>query len=213
MLSSGTGRLNPPKIVVKCECGKRYRVPATKAGKKVRCKVCKQKLEIPGLPVTRDNAISFRTRKAILAEFGINASGAERQYEEKKKLEGYVCTHCADDIPEDDLKAAYCEEGLVCEPCRLAALTEREFGCPEENARKARLESDTVRWARGKNVKAAEIKAASLGALFFFGIAGFVHTFLAPSLLITLPVAATVALLGAKLVYTTHMSGSAADPV
>jgi hypothetical protein len=211
MLSSGTGRITPPKIVVKCECGKRYRVPATKAGKKVRCKACKRKLEIPGIPPPRDNAISFRSRKAILAEFGINASGAERKYEEKKKLEGYVCAHCADDIPEDDLKAAYCEEGLVCEECRVAAVTQREFGCPEDNARKARLKDDKVRWATEKNTKAAEIKGAALGALFFFGVAGVVHTFFAPSFLITLPIAATAAFLGAKLVYRSHLTASAAD--
>ena len=68
-VSSGTGRVTPPKIEVECRCGKKYRVSAEKAGKKLRCKKCRSKLVVPG---GKKGQISMRSRKAILAEFGID---------------------------------------------------------------------------------------------------------------------------------------------
>lgn len=211
MLSSGTGRITPPKIVIICECGKRYRVPVTKAGKRVRCKVCRLKIEVPGSPgaPAQDGAISFRTRKAILGEFGIDAEAAEKQYAEKKKIEGYLCAHCAEAISEDELKAAYCEEGLVCESCRVAAVQQREFGDPVENARKKRLANEKVEWARRKDEGRASKKAWALSALFFFGTAGFVHTFFAPAALITVGVAGAVAYFGGKAAYNADLTPDA----
>ena len=66
-LSSGTGRIEPPKIEFECNCGKKYRVSATKAGKSVRCKRCRVKITVPG-----SMRISMRTRQAILEELGID---------------------------------------------------------------------------------------------------------------------------------------------
>ena len=43
---SASTRLDPPKIEFNCTCGKRYRVPADKAGKRVRCKNCRLKVRL-----------------------------------------------------------------------------------------------------------------------------------------------------------------------
>jgi hypothetical protein len=196
MLSSNTGRLTPPKIEVRCTCGKRYRVSAKKAGKKVRCKKCRAKIEVPG------GDISMRTRKAILDEFGIDASAAEHAYEEEKRLAGYVCVFCDKRIAEEDLKAAYGQHGLMCEECRVAQVQQRELGDPVENERKKqeKKKKKLDKWASGSTPEEARRKATAYGALFFCGITGLLWSF-SVSLWLALPIAAVVAFAGARAIF------------
>ncbi len=193
MLSSGTGRLIPPKITFACSCGKRYKVPATKAGKRVRCKGCRLKITVPS-----DGQISMRTRKAILSELGIDPDAAKHAYEEQKRLDGYVCGMCSKRIPEADLKAAYMKGGLACEDCRAAQVVQREFGDPVENERKKRAKEKKLdRWS-GKNADEAGMKAKGLGALFFFGLLGFLTTVVSLAWWLAAPIALAVAFAGAR---------------
>jgi hypothetical protein len=173
--SAESARRTPPKIEFSCSCGKKYRVPASRAGKKVRCKQCLVKVRVPG-----DPAISLRTRRAILDELGIDAEAAEKKFEEEK-VQGYVCTLCAAALHEDELPAAYGEEGLVCSTCRAAAVEQRG-----EQAEQAKKKKQDVKWSRQGSVEDAKKRAYALGALIGLGSAGFIHSFFAPHLALTI---------------------------
>jgi len=192
-LSSGTSRLVPPKIEIRCNCGKRYRVSATKAGKRVRCKNCRLKITVPG----GDGPISMRSRKAILAEFGIDPEQAEQAYELEKK-NGYLCALCSAKLRDDDLKAAYGEAGLVCSSCRASAVGERPGADEKKEKKKAKKELDS--WTTGISPEAARRKALGFGALFFFGTAGFGYNVIGLGVVLSLVIAAAVAYGGARAI-------------
>ena len=166
--SAESARRSPPKIEFSCTCGKRYRVPASKAGKKVRCRDCKLKVRVPA----GDASISLRTRKAILDELGIDPEAAEQAYEQEK-TKGYVCALCATKLDEDELPGAYGEEGLVCSSCRAANVEQRG---EQEKTKDKRLQT----WSKGGSVEGAKKKAYAYGALFFAGTAGCSDSTLAP---------------------------------
>lgn len=183
------------KIEFSCTCGKTYRVPASKAGKRVRCKRCRVKITVPG----DAGAVSLRTRKAILAEIGVDAEAAEHAYEAMKR---YVCGTCSAPIAEADLPAAYGEEGLACAECRAAAVEERAIGEPGadgDKKKKKKLET----WATQGTVEDARRKSYAYGVLFFFGIAGLLNV-LGVGIAINLVVAALVAFGGSKLVFKAY---------
>jgi DNA-directed RNA polymerase subunit RPC12/RpoP len=156
VLSSGTGRFAQAKIEVKCVCGKRYRVSHEKAGKRLRCKKCRSKIEIPG--ASSDGAISMRSRKAILEELGIDADSAEQRYEEEKS-QSYNCSVCSCSIDPSQLKKSYGEAGLTCAGCR--ADQKKEKGTKSDNA----LET----WNRKGSPEAARRQALTKGALILVG--------------------------------------------
>lgn len=198
MLSSNTGRLTPPKIEFRCTCGKRYRVPADKAGRKVRCKNCRLKVQVPG-----ERQVSLRTRQAILEELGIDPEAAEHAYREEKRLEGYVCVVCDARIPEEALKAAYSTEGLVCEECRARQVQQRELGDPVENERKKKKKK-LERWSSGVTPEEASKKARAYGALFLVGTAGLLWS-LGLSFWLAAPAACAVAYAGARAVLRSEL--------
>lgn len=193
-LSSGTGRFAPPKIEFKCSCGKRYRVAASKAGRAFRCKRCRIKVSVPG-----SRKISMRSRKAILAEFGIDAEQAQKAYEVEKE-QSYACAVCATKLAEDQLKDAYGAEGLICSSCRAAQVAEREIDSKKEKKKK-KEKQQLERWARGTSAGEAKAKAFKFGALFFVGTCGFVHSFFGPAAWITGGVALAVAGLGGRAIF------------
>lgn len=192
--SAESARRPASKIEFSCSCGKRYRVPASRAGKKVRCRDCGTKVSIPG-----DANISLRTRKAILDELGIDADAAEQAYTTEKQT-SYVCTLCATKLAEDELSAAYGEEGLVCSSCRAAAVEQRGDTPEEKKQKQKRIE----KWSKEGTVEGARKKAYAYGALFFAGTAGFVHTFFAPMLVVSLGVGAVIAVLGGKAIFKAY---------
>ena len=198
-LSSGTGRLTPPKIEIRCACGKCYRVPAKKAGKRFRCKNCRLKIRVP----KNEADISVRSRKAILEEFGIKASAAEREYEVEKER-GYTCSQCNAKLIEDQLAGAYQPNGLVCSDCQVAEINQRDSEAiveTEKEKKKKKKEKKDLDWSRRDSVASVKKKALAMGALFFVGIVGFIHTFFAPTLMITIPVAGAIALFGGHSVF------------
>ncbi len=156
VLSSGTGRFAQAKIEVKCVCGKRYRVSHEKAGKRLRCKKCRSKIDVPG--ASSDGAISMRSRKAILEELGIDADSAEQRYEAEKS-QTYSCSVCSCDIDPSQLKTSYGEAGLVCAGCR--SKDKQEKGAKSDNV----LES----WNRKGSPEAARRQALTKGALILVG--------------------------------------------
>lgn len=192
--SAESARRSPPKIEFSCSCGKRYRVPASKAGKKVRCRACKLKVRVPA---DEDGSISMRTRRAILDELGIDPDAAERAYEEEK-VKGYSCTLCGAKLADDELPAAYGEEGLVCSSCRAASVEQR--GEAAEQAKNKRLE----KWSKGGSVEGAKKKAYAYGALFFVGTAGLVNSVFAAPVAVSLGVGAAVAAVGARAIFKAY---------
>jgi DNA-directed RNA polymerase subunit RPC12/RpoP len=204
MLSSGTGRIEPAKLEIHCSCGKRYRVPATKAGKRVRCKRCRAKIQVPG-----DGAISMRTRRAILEDLGIDAEAAERRYEAEREesrqaedRQGYVCGGCQETIDEEALKESYTSDGLRCDDCRAALVEQRELGDPSEKAKKKKKQKlDT--WATGTTPEQAAKKAKAMGLLFFVGLTGMAWSFGA-SLWLAVPIGAAVAYVGGRAVFNSE---------
>lgn len=192
--SAESARRSPPKIEFSCSCGKRYRVPASKAGKKVRCRDCKLKVRVPAGDAS---SISLRTRKAILDELGIDPDAAEQAYEQEK-TKGYCCTVCSAKLTDDELPAAYGEEGLVCSSCRAAAVEQRGEGA--EKTKDKRLQQ----WSKGGSVEGAKKKAYAYGALFFAGTAGLVNSVFAAPVAVSLGVGAAVAAVGARAIFKAY---------
>lgn len=157
VLSSGTGRFAQAKIEVKCVCGKRYRVSHEKAGKRLRCKKCRSKIEVPG--ASSDGAISMRSRKAILEELGIDADSAEQRYEEEQsQSKSYSCSVCSCSIDPTQLKKSYGEAGLTCAGCRAGAKKE-----------KSKSDNELETWTRKGSPEAARRQALTKGALILVG--------------------------------------------
>lgn len=193
--SAESARRPASKIEFSCSCGKRYRVPASRAGKKVRCRDCGTKVSIPG-----DSNISLRTRKAILDELGIDPDAAEKAYSTEQQT-SYVCTLCATKLAEEELQAAYGEEGLVCSSCRAAAVEQRGDGAEGTKKKAKKLE----KWSKdGLTVEGAKRKAYAYGLLFFAGTAGFVNAFFDPMLAVSLGVGAVVAVLGGRAIFKAY---------
>lgn len=182
------------KIEFACSCGKKYRVPASRAGKQVRCRNCRVKVRVPG----REANISLRTRKAILGELGIDADEAEQKFEEEQK-KSYVCSLCATHIAESELSAAYSADGIVCTSCRAAAVEQRGED-PEKKKKAQRIE----KWSREGSVEGAKKKAWAYGALFFLGTAGFVHSIFAAPVVVTIGVAAVLASVGGRAIFKAY---------
>ena len=181
------------KIEFACSCGKKYRVPASRAGKQVRCRNCRLKVRVPG-----DAAISLRTRKAILGELGIDADQAAQRFEEEQKR-SYVCSLCATDIVESELATSYSEDGIVCTTCRAAAVEQRGED-PDKKKKAKRIE----KWSREGSVEGAKKKAWAYGALFFLGTAGFVHSIFAAHVAVTLGVALVLASVGGRAIFKAY---------
>jgi DNA-directed RNA polymerase subunit RPC12/RpoP len=159
VLSSDTGRfISLAKIDVKCRCGKKYRVSANKAGKRLRCKKCRSKIQVPG--ASTDGAVSMRSRKAILAEFGIDPDSAEERYEEEKN-QTYNCSVCSCELNEAQLKNSYGADGLTCAGCRSDEKRESESGSGSDNVLDA--------WTKSGTPEAARRQALTKGTLILVG--------------------------------------------
>ncbi len=109
-------------ISFRCSCGKNYRAPVHKAGKRVVCKACGERVRIPGVPL-----LSKSSRGNILLSVGIDPEAAERAFNEEQLLESsrgkakkktYHCTRCEDAFDSSELPNAYFEGELVCAGCR-----------------------------------------------------------------------------------------------
>jgi hypothetical protein len=182
------------KIEFACSCGKKYRDPASRAGKQVRCRSCRVKVRVPG----RETSISLRTRKAILGELGIDPDQAEQEFEEEQK-KSYVCSLCASTIAEEELSGAYSADGIVCTTCRAAAVEQRGDD-PDKKKKAKRIE----KWSREGSVEGAKKKAWAYGALFFLGTAGFVHSIFAAPVIVTLGVATVLASVGGRAIFKAY---------
>lgn len=199
--SADSARQTAPKVEVKCGCGKRYRVAASKAGKKVRCKKCRLQLTVPGDAA----AISLRTRKQILEELGIDAEGAEKAFEVEQQ-KGYTCALCALKIPADEVEGSYGGElGMVCGACRGASAAEAPAGGDEAEKKTKKKKQPLTTWSKQPTPEQAKRKGMAYGALFFVGIAGFVHNVIGPALPVTLLASAVAAAVGAHAVYKAHL--------
>lgn len=183
-MSSSMGSTRLPeegeKIEVRCTCGKRYRVPASKAGGAVRCKSCKHRIKVPG-----EQQISMRTRQAILEELGIKPDA-------KETTGTYRCALCSAKLVGEDVKEAYGAEGLICALCRAqmggSAIEEPSPAAGEEGKKKPKKELDT--WVRQGSETGAIVRAGALGLLVLVGVAGFVNAIFAPALVVTILMAA-----------------------
>lgn len=194
-LTSETGRYAQPKISFSCSCGKKYRVAASKAGKKVRCKGCRIKVTVPG----GDRQISMRSRKAILAELGIDAEAAERAYEAEKES-GYRCTVCDAKLADDQLKDAYGEAGLTCSDCRAAQIAERGADYKQDGEKKKK-DKKLDKWTTARSAEEVRKKALGYAALFFAGTAGLASSVFGLGALGTVGVASAVAYVGYRTVF------------
>ena len=191
VLSSDTGRfISLAKIDVTCTCGKKYRVSAKKAGKRVRCKKCRSKIQVPG--AAPDGAVSMRSRKAILAEFGIDPDSAEERYEEEQN-QSYNCSVCACELNEAQLKNSYGEGGLTCSGCR--------------SSEKREADSDNVldAWTKAGTPEAARRQALTKGTLILVGTTCLLQFFI--PLWGAGMIAGTLALAAASQIYKTELQG------
>lgn len=127
---------DPSVILVRCECGKRYRVPATLAGKEAACNACGARIKIPASGAdyfaTDVFASPFPTAPATSAV-------ASRSKKSVAKASGKptVCGICQTGV----------QEGETCVTCAACGLTYHDecwqdnfgcatYGCAEVNALK-----------------------------------------------------------------------------
>ena len=192
-----SARLTAPKIEVKCSCGKRYRVSARKAGKRIRCKKCRLKIEVPDPDATAD--VSLRTRKVVLEELGLDPE-AEPQEEETV----YRCTMCNTKIPEDVLQDSYGPTGLVCGVCRESFGIGDGGSSNDGDGKKKKKKKQLDSWTRKGSSTKARNTAVAYASLFFIGIACFVHSIFDPGTLVTLASAGAVAFAGGHHIFQTH---------
>ncbi|HZV03400.1 MAG TPA: hypothetical protein VFF73_42240 [Planctomycetota bacterium] len=159
------------KITIGCECGKRYRVPSSKAGKKIACKACGARIEVP-----RETALSERSRGNILASLGIDPTSAEEAYKaEVKKRESsekvYVCTRCESPIPTVELKKAYVKGELICLGCQAAVQVE-DRKAERENAEGGKKRAAVELISDHRDPVRDRLVASGYGALMFVGVLG-----------------------------------------
>jgi predicted SprT family Zn-dependent metalloprotease len=199
--SAESARRQTPKIDFTCTCGKKYRVAASKAGKSFRCKRCRLKLTVPG----DAGAVSLRTRKAILEELGIDAEAAEKAFtEEQEKV--YTCALCSAKIPTDAVAGSYAGElGIVCAPCRAVVAESKANEDGEGGEKKKKQKQQLQAWSTQGTPEQARRSAIAYAALFFAGIAGFVHSIFGPAIWVTLLVAGAVAAIGGRSIYTASL--------
>ncbi|MBI3722627.1 hypothetical protein HY251_01530 [bacterium] len=166
-----SARLPEKKIEVSCECGKRYRASAAKAGTRIRCKECGGRIRIP-----RFSGISERSRDGILAELGIDSDVARAKYREEKLKETpqpkvYKCIRCEAKIRASELKGAYVRGELLCKACRDAALvTERRAADEKEVDERERSLAESRVESRERQRREATFWALAYGAFFFTGV-------------------------------------------
>ncbi len=195
-MSTSSARLPIHKILVECSCGKKYRVPAAKQGKKITCKKCGDKVRVP-----REAAVSDRSRGNILAELGIDPVAAQEAYKaevarrEAKKT--YHCTRCEGAIGPDEIKGAYVKGELVCPGCRASDEVEDR---KNERAKAAQKEAAKAIVTDYRSPEKARRAALGYGLLFFVGIAGPLLT-LSSMRFGAIAIALVVALIGAATVY------------
>jgi hypothetical protein len=161
------------KIRILCGCGKRYGVPAAKAGKRIRCKECGANHRVPG-----PHALAETERDSILRELGIDPDEAKRGYEaEKLRVSSadtqriYHCVKCMTSLESSgELAGAYVKGDLLCAGCR-------DSGEVEQRTRAAEEKKDDDRRAlviatHKRDPVAALGHAVGHGALVFLGFFG-----------------------------------------
>lgn len=205
MSSTSSARVPAAKIEISCDCGKRYRVPARKAGKKITCKACGESVRIPK-PKKPD--VSQRSRQQILAELGIDPMAAEEAYKAEvarrtKKSKAYHCTRCSQELVESELKGAYVEGELVCSSCRASAeVSDRK--AEREAEEKKRKGPAAVELTTAPDPQKALAAALGYGALFLVGIAGPLYFVADLGGLASFGLGLVVAGIGAATVYRTR---------
>ena len=195
-------RFAQPKIEFACSCGKKYRVSAEKAGKYIRCKSCRMRLQVPG---DDDRGITASTRLAILDELGINTDLKQAEEAAQK----YACSLCGAKIKE--LESSYAQAGLVCAMCRETMGGGVATEAPEdsEKKKKKKKKKQLGQWTRGVDPAQARKKAYAYSALFFIGTLGFSINVISIGWIGGLLLAGAVAYGGGKAIYTATL----ADPV
>ena len=137
------------KISITCQgCRTKYRVPAEKAGKRVRCRKCKAKISVPA----RD--ISLRTRNVILDELGITHDDQPC----------YTPGKNGDDV---DVAALF---GMDAD----SADEESSEGEGEKKKKKRELKT----YVRREDPKRAQYKAGGIAGLVLLGGLGFARSVL-----------------------------------
>lgn len=201
-MSTSSARLPAPKIHVSCPCGKKYRVPAAKAGKKITCKACGEKVR-----VAREAGVSERSRGNILAELGIDPVAAEQAYRAEvdrrsQPKKTYHCTRCEGDIGAHELNGAYVQGELVCPGCRASEVVADRRAERERDGKPKKAAVELV--SDYRDPKKALASALGFGALFFVGVLGPLWAVVGLRFVWAFAIALGVAGAGAGAVYKHH---------
>lgn len=189
------------KIRVRCKCGKGYRVAPKKAGKKITCKGCGERVKVPGI-----RALSKSSRGNILLSVGIDPEASHRAWEEESSRSNggatkkWKCSECAAPLESGELKGAYIMGELVCSVCR-AGLEDRREG--REGEERAKKHAD-VAILTAMSPERAKRLGVLYGALFFVGFAGPLWAVFSLHFVLAVLVGAAVGSGGGWLVWRTR---------
>ncbi len=83
MASSGVSSRQPARIRVRCACGKSMKAPATKVGRKVRCKACGEPVRVPD---PRDDAEAPKNKKARTPKRAATPKAPDERLAKRKRV-------------------------------------------------------------------------------------------------------------------------------
>lgn len=186
------------RVVIRCTCGKRYRVSASRSGREIRCRGCDARIRV-GSEVRSTNTAR------LLVGLGIDPEASQKRYWEEAKARsrvdrerGYRCGRCHGEIGKDEVAEAYHKGELVCAGCRAGDVVEdraRERAV-EEQATAACAPPEQA--GRGK-ARRGFGSAVAYGALFFAGLAGPLVVVAGLSPFVAMPLALALASAGGAL--------------
>ena len=134
--------------------------------------------------------MSTMSDEAMLMDLGIDVTERSR---EQYELERQQCVHCGDVCREGAFDEDFDGE-RVCYACQSRGLPEE----PDEPD-----EPEALALVAGEH-EGSRAQLICYAALFFVGFAGLVHTFIHPSIAVTLVVALVVAGFGTHRVHHAH---------
>lgn len=123
------GQVTPQHFVIVCGCGKKYQVSVRFAGKKAKCKVCGQVLNIPSRLLSPN--VRQSQRQSTTGDNGVLLKSSCPSCGQSLSPEQVICTKCGYDTHSGKKLKMLTEESSSngSPECKLARFPTRQFLC------------------------------------------------------------------------------------